>query len=322
MTDISNLDSLIQGRVDPYIYAFETNTVPNFLKVGDTYRPVSVRIDEWRKVYSDLNKIYEHIAKVDEKTYFRDYSVHDFLIRNGFRRIEKDDVKEDVYLSNEFFLNAKKENVDQAISDIQDSFEKKDNRYVFYNAEDNLPLVDKPFPRDADWKPRKNQQDVIDAFSVAVSKGRTNLLMFAVMRFGKSFTSLCCAKAMKAKLVVVVCGKTAVRLEWKENVQRPKILEEYCFVDSEAMKRNPKIVSEKLAEGSSVVVFLTMQDLLGADIKTRHEDLFTLNEQGKLDLLIIDETHFGARAEEFGKVLGTNSGKSISKQEKKDMTIL
>ena len=54
MTDNFNLDSLIRGRVDPYIYAFETNTVPNFLKVGDTYRPVEVRLNEWRKKYSNL----------------------------------------------------------------------------------------------------------------------------------------------------------------------------------------------------------------------------------------------------------------------------
>lgn len=309
MIENINLNSLIRGRVDPYIYAFETNTVPNFLKVGDTYRPVEVRLDEWRKFYSDLKKKYEHIAKVDDNTYFRDYSVHDFLIQNGFRRIEKDDVKSGIYLSNEFFMNAKKENVEEAIKDIQKSFEKKDNRYAFYDVEDNLPLGDFDFKRDADWKPRENQKSVIENFSNAIKKGRNNLLMFAVMRFGKSFTSLCCAKAMKAKLTVVVCGKTAVRLEWKENVQRPKILDGFEFVDSDSMSRNSAVISEKLAEGHSVVVFLTMQDLLGEDIKTRHADLFNLNSQKKLDLLIIDETHFGARAEEFGKVLGTTEKK-------------
>lgn len=323
MIENINLDSLIRGRVDPYIYAFETNTVPNFLKVGDTYRPVEVRLDEWRKFYSDLKKKYEHIAKVDDNTYFRDYSVHDFLIQNGFRRIEKDDVKSGIYLSNEFFMNAKKENVEEAIKDIQKSFENKDNRYAFYDVEDNLPLGDFDFKRDADWKPRENQKAVIDNFSNAVKKGRNNLLMFAVMRFGKSFTSLCCAKAMKAKLTVVVCGKTAVRLEWKENVQRPKILDGFEFVDSDSMSRNPAVISEKLAEGFSVVVFLTMQDLLGEDIKTRHADLFNLNSQKKLDLLIIDETHFGARADKFGKVLGTsttlsnqNNRTKLSKAEK------
>lgn len=309
MIENINLNSLIRGRVEPYIYAFETNTVPNFLKVGDTYRPVEVRLDEWRKFYSDLKKKYEHIAKVDDNKYFRDYSVHNFLIQNGFRRIEKDDVKSGIHLSNEFFMNAKKENVEEAIKDIQKSFEKKDNRYAFYDVEDNLPLGDFDFKREADWEPRENQKAVIENFSNAVKKGRNNLLMFAVMRFGKSFTSLCCAKEMKAKLTVVVCGKTAVRLEWKENVQRPKILDGFEFVDSDSMSRNPSVISEKLAEGHSVVVFLTMQDLLGEDIKTRHADLFNLNNQKKLDLLIIDETHFGARAEEFGKVLGTTEKK-------------
>ena len=309
MTDNFNLDSLIRGRVDPYIYAFETNTVPNFLKVGDTYRPVEVRLNEWRKKYSNLEKKYEHIAKVDENTYFRDYSVHDFLMKNGFRRIEKNDVENGKFFSNEFFKDAKKENVDNAIKDIQKSFEKKDNRYVFYNTEDKLPLGDFDFKRDAEWTPRDNQKNVINKFKDAYKKGRNNLLMFAVMRFGKSFTSLCCAKAMDAKLTVVVCGKTAVRLEWKENVQRPKIFDGFEFLDSDAMSRNPAVISENLAEGKACVVFLTMQDLLGEDIKTRHADLFNLNNHKMLDLLIIDETHFGARAEEFGKVLGTTEKK-------------
>ena len=36
--DTTLLDGLIVGRVDPHIYAFTTETVPNYLKVGDTYR--------------------------------------------------------------------------------------------------------------------------------------------------------------------------------------------------------------------------------------------------------------------------------------------
>ena len=320
MIDTVIIDNIIHGRVDPYIYAFETNTVPNFLKVGDTYRPVEVRLEEWRKLYSNLKKKYEHIAKVDEKTYFRDYAVHDFLMRNGFRRIEKSDIPKAVYFSNEFFLGAKKQNVEKAIADIQQSFDKNENKYIFYDVDEHLPLGDFDFKRDADWKPRENQNQVIKNFKKAVKQGRTNLLMFAVMRFGKSFTSLCCAKAMNAKLIIVVCGKTAVRSEWKENVQRPKILDGFFFVDTDTMLKDPTIVSKNLAEGKTVVVFLTMQDLLGESIKNKHKDLFNLNKQGKLDLLIIDETHFGARANEFGKVLGSSASLSvynkISKQER------
>lgn len=38
----------------------------------------------------------------------------------------------------------------------------------------------------------------------AISIGRKKLFMYAVMRFDKSFASLCCALEMKAKLVLVV----------------------------------------------------------------------------------------------------------------------
>jgi len=322
MKDTELLDSMIYGRVEPYIYAFETNTVPNFLKVGDTYRPVEVRLDEWRKFYSDLQKKYERVAKVDEKTYFRDYAVHDFLMKHGFRRIEESDIPQNFYISKEFFKGAQAKDVDEAISDIQESFDNKDNRYLFYDVEDRLSLGELDFERNADWEPRENQEKVAENFVKAVKAGRKNLLMFAVMRFGKSFTSLYCAKKMKAKLVVV-CGKTAVRSEWKENVQRPQIFDGFYFADSSSMMRDPKIVSEQLSQGKTVVVFLTLQDLLGENIKNRHKDLFTLNKCGKIDLLIIDETHFGARAEELGKVLNDKNDKknekqkqSINKQEK------
>ena len=52
--DTTILDGLIVGRIDPHIYAFTTNTVPNYLKVGDTYRPVNVRLNEWREHFPNL----------------------------------------------------------------------------------------------------------------------------------------------------------------------------------------------------------------------------------------------------------------------------
>ena len=53
---------------------------PNYLKIGDTYRPVNVRLNEWKKYYPNLQKQYEGKATVDSNTkFFRDYSVHNFL---------------------------------------------------------------------------------------------------------------------------------------------------------------------------------------------------------------------------------------------------
>lgn len=79
MKDLSILDNLIIGRVEPHIYAFTTNTIPNYLKVGDTYRPVSKRLSEWEEYYPNLEKQFEGSAKITDSVFFRDHSVHYFL---------------------------------------------------------------------------------------------------------------------------------------------------------------------------------------------------------------------------------------------------
>ena len=79
--DTTILDNIIIGRVEPYIYAFSTETVPNYLKVGDTSRGVRVRLDEWRKIFPNLVQQYEHSAQIDDETIFRDFAVHTFLER-------------------------------------------------------------------------------------------------------------------------------------------------------------------------------------------------------------------------------------------------
>ena len=73
------LDKIIIGRVEPYIYAFTTRTVPNYLKIGDTYRPVSVRLNEWKKYYPDLKEEYKQKAIINEDTFFRDFAVHKYV---------------------------------------------------------------------------------------------------------------------------------------------------------------------------------------------------------------------------------------------------
>lgn len=42
--DTTALDKIIVGRVNPHIYAFTTETIPNYLKVGDTYSSFGFRL--------------------------------------------------------------------------------------------------------------------------------------------------------------------------------------------------------------------------------------------------------------------------------------
>lgn len=296
------LDEIIVGRVDPHIYAFTTETVPNYLKVGDTYRPVLVRIKEWSKKYKNLKHIYTESARIDENTIFRDYSVHDFLENKKFRRrLKREDIPASKHFSNEFFEGATTEDVNEAIEDIRESAKKNDGRYQLYTPA-HLPITPE-YTRGKPLTPRDNQQKVVDNFVAAYKKGRKNLLMFAVMRFGKSYTSMCCAKSMDAKTVLVVSAKADVTDEWKKTVQSIGDFEGYIFAWKKDLLSGKEFLQQKLNEGNKVVLFLTLQDLQGKDMKECHQQVFDID----WDLLIVDETHFGARAEHYGKVLERKS---------------
>lgn len=297
------LDEIIFGRIKPHIYAFETHTVPSYLKVGDTYRPVSERLREWKRYYNDLEKKGEWSATVgeDNDKFFRDYAVHSYLERKHKKRLKPDDIKDIPYYSNEFFENTSTKDVDDAVNDIKNSYLECDI-YKFYNIEsrheDNYTYERTTI----EWEPRDNQKTAIENFEYAVQNGHKNLLMYAVMRFGKSFTALCCAKTMKnIKLVVVISAKADVKEEWKKNTEQPKNFENFVFKTKKDLDDNLHLISNHLKnpQGRVIVLFLTFQELLGSEIKERHKELF----ENKIDLLIVDETHFGARAEQYSKVL-------------------
>ena len=299
MRDLSVLDQLIIGRVDPHIYAFTTNTIPNYLKVGDTYRPVAVRLQEWREHFPNLQKEYEHIAKVSDDTYFRDYAVHTFLEGERHRsRLLPSDIAQGVYYSREFFKDTSARDLAEAVDDIQRDYDENTGKYQFYSAETGLPET-YTYERTETYPPRPNQDKTIRQFKAAVENGRTNLLMYAVMRFGKSFTSMCCATEISASIVVVVSAKADVKEEWKKTVESHVRFADYDFLTGEQLLSNENAIAEELDTGRKVVVFLTLQDLQGETIKEKHREIFGR----EIDLLIVDETHFGARAEKYGRVL-------------------
>lgn len=310
--NVEILDGLIIGRVEPRIYAFSTHTVPNYLKVGDTYRPLETRLNEWRKHFPNLEKEFENIAKVDDETFFRDYAVH-FFLENDLKRkrLGRDVFKNLPYYSNEFFENATKQDLQDAIKDIEIGHKNNNPKYQYYRFDENhIPIVH-TYKRTENYSPRPNQQATINKFCEAIKKGRTNLLMYAVMRFGKSFTSMCCAVEMEAKLVVVVSAKADVKEEWKKTVESHKKFEGYSFLDSNSLLQSDTIITEKQEANEKIVLFLTLQDLQGSHIKAKHTEVF----KNHIDLLLIDESHFGARAEEYGKVL---KDKNLTKSQLKN----
>lgn len=214
------------------------------------------------------------------------------------------------YYSKEFFEGATTADLEEAIYDICQSARDKNGKYQFYSP-DRLPQTF-TYERTDSYPPRANQQQVIDNFRNAVAAGRTNLLLYAVMRFGKSFTAMCCAKEMDANIVAVVSAKADVKQEWKKTVESHVYFAGYKFLDSKSLNSNGNIVSDTLAAGDKVALFLTLQDLQGEKIKAKHKEVF----EHQIDLLIVDETHFGARSASFGKILRQyNLSKSQIKKE-------
>ena len=117
MIDTSVIDGIIFGRVEPNIYAFQTATVPDFLKVGDTYRPVAIRLEEWRSHFPNLKKVCEYPATTSDKSaFFRDFAIHYFLETTKRRhRLEKEEVPNLPYYSREFFKYATEQDIKEAL---------------------------------------------------------------------------------------------------------------------------------------------------------------------------------------------------------------
>ena len=308
--DTSVLDALISGRVVPHIYAFKTSEkhYPQYLKVGDTYRPVERRLKEWEVHFEGLKEVFRCKAVIDgTDVYFRDYSVHEVLKGNGFTPLKPEEaVAKGAYFSNEFFFGAEKKDVASAVDEVKSDYKEGGLRFCFYGVKDlksKKPEEDKPVA--VELKLRPNQKDAVEAFEKARAAGRDNLLMYAVMRFGKTVTALSCAKAMNARFVVVVSGKADVFREWQNAVLGFTCFKDYVFVAGKELgeKYDNSYVAELLKAGKKVVYFDTLQDFCDkggkVDIKPKHRQIF----RQTVDLLIVDETHYAARAKECGKIL-------------------
>jgi len=318
--DVSVLDHIIIGRVEPKIYAFTTETIPNYMKIGDTYRPLETRLGEWRKYFPNLEKKFDEVAKVDDQTFFRDHAVHYYLEKELQKeRLLPASLEKVPYYSKEFFKDTSKNDLVGAIKDIKNNHNKNENKYQYYKFDTSRIPVFHIYERVEDYDLRPNQQLTVNRFKEALTKGRTNLLMYAVMRFGKSFTSMCCAVEMSANLVLVVSAKADVKEEWKRTVESHKKFTGYSFLDSKNLLQGKTIIKDKQKAKEKIVLFLTLQDLQGDEIKSKHKEIF----DNKIDLLVIDETHFGARAEEYGKVLKDSlSAKEVKNELKLDDTTL
>ena len=112
------------------------------------------------------------------------------------------------------------------------------------------------------FKAREDQENAIKAFKTAIDGGKKRLLMYAVMRFGKSFTAMSCANQIEnVKLVLIVSAKKDVINEWKNTVENHVDFADYNFLKVTELLDDTDKVSKLLDDNKKVVVCTTLQDL-------------------------------------------------------------
>ena len=284
MADI--FDQYSHGRpdVNPIIYAYSDKNYPGCLKVGDTVRPIDVRMHEH---YPTLLPTSEKPYKVEvimpalyaDGSRFRDYTVHKMLEKRGIQKI-----------NGEWFKCTPQE-VRAAIMAVM------------------ISSVDLDVMRTNSFDMRPEQKKAVEVtkryFETEAENNpsfRPKFLWNCKMRFGKTFTTYQLANAMGFKKILVLTFKPAVESAWEEDIQTHIDFKDWQYYSRETALRDG-IAPESLDPNKPIVCFGSFQDFLGVDsssggIKPKNKWVHDTN----WDLVVFDEYHFGAWRENAKKL--------------------
>ena len=363
-------NSILQTNT-PIIYAFITKYAPNAIKIGYTVQGAEQRVEQWRKYYKDAKLLGWWTAtafnQAMQQVYFMDFSVHNRTRARGysnlkdkenkfdydeFIRLAKEDHIENVHVSSEFFMKYKDmkiKNTDEElntqiiediITEIKDDISNGKDVGKLYSI-DKTESVKKFYEKDPDDYGNTPLQDqAIQKAIDAMNNGATDLLMAAVMRFGKTHTTYEIIRQKGIKYALVTSAKADVRTAWRDDINHINYIDDFCFIEfdgnykvlvTEKDKTSGKlmqhglqgnVIEEKRNEGKTVIVFATLQDLSGKfqkvtdkqndfdnalkldrTIKNKHDYLFN----NPPELIVIDETHYGSHSATNGKAIGLSA---------------
>lgn len=288
-------------------------------KVGETQRgwlgPSMRCEEEWYKKFPGAILRHTFPLMLDETHYVRDYYLHRVLLDMKFKRVTREELFEafhskDAY-SQEIF-ECTLEDVFCAYYYIIESFKNGtiDLREVY-----TIKKVDEQPEEKIEIVFRPLQQDLIDNVVAARAAGRDHLLSYSCPRFGKSACTMGTAMALDVNSLLVVSAVASVHDEWKKTVENIlNFSEEWVFVDADMLSADPLIAGKLLDEGKRVLIFLTLQDIQGDEVKARHAGVLDID----FDMMAVDESHIGARGESFAAKLG-GEGESVSEASEDDI---
>lgn len=261
--------------VFPKIYAYVDSSFPNQIKVGYTTRSVLERVKEQHPILTPVQTwriVFEASAMRDDGTTFKDYEIHNYLKKKGYKNS-----------SGEWF--------------VCDLDAVKSAYIAVKNRNQNVQN------RTQDFLMRKEQEEAVlktlayyEKIDNEANHRIPHFLWNAKMRFGKTFSAYQLAKAMNCKRVLVLTFKPAVEDAWQEDLNTHIDFEGWQFVSPTGLKFS------ECDKKRPIVCFGSFQDYLGKNenggIKTKNEWVHATN----WDLIIFDEYHFGAWNENVKKL--------------------
>lgn len=343
-------EELLQKANTPMIYAFITPQIQNAIKVGYTDQGVQKRINQWKSKYEDVTLVgywtSREFDKAGQYVFFKDWPVHDKIISRGYDRLSEEAFKVDevktLHVSREFFNKLSntdstelsnevlKTILDEMKQEIKNgtasfgTYKLNQDGTVSGEKADNV-ITDPPNT----YIPTPLQAIAIDKATTAIQYGKKDLLMAAVMRFGKTFTTYKIVQENGLRKVLVCSAKTDVKAAWWNDINHRDFIDRFVFIDFDGInvgiseksqkdglihrtlyQQTTNLIEAKYKQGKTVIVFASLQDLSGSNqnIKEKHKYLF----ETEFDMLVVDETHYGSHGQSQGQAIGLNGQEDYS----------
>lgn len=353
----------------PTIYAFTTDKVDSAVKVGYTDQHPESRIAQWKEIYGkEEGEVVtlgwwssEEFNQAGERVFFWDHAIHKKIRDKGYKQLERDEFMNtltekgkqlvDIHYSREFFSKYKKllqgqlNNEDkeelsgQLLEDLIMQMKanikagKADFKLYSFDEEGKTSKkqADKVWGEPDTYSNTDLQEDAIDRGVKAIKNDKKNILMAAVMRFGKTHASYEIVKHAGFKRVIVCSAKADVRTAWREDINHVHFYKDFVFIEvlgpnnwDVTYCKEDKLVTEHgipnmenlEKSGKTIIYFFTLHDLGGSvkELKEKHKGIF----DKEFDMMIVDETHYGSHANTFGKATGLGQNKIKDDEDDED----
>jgi hypothetical protein len=245
-----------------------------YTSTGDSEKRIRQQFRTAKPGETPFSILYDTEALTDAGVEFMDHGVHNWLVRDGVRRIFTDEGGR-----TEWF-ECTVDEVKHAIAEIKAgrSFERQRHETYAMRPE-QIAAVEKAAAYYL-ANPRQGEDGPAPKF-----------LWNAKMRFGKTFATFQLAQFMGWKRLLILTYKPAVAAEWERELMTHVDFEGWQFVHRDGLQL------EEADPERPICVFASLQDILGTEEKNgRRVGKARFAEARKIDwdCIGLDEYHFGA----------------------------